>query len=1223
MKSRFLFAILFLFSCLSFSQNIGINYKALIKDSGGNVVANQNITLQFIIYEGVALTNNVYQETHSPMTDANGIVIVNIGEGTTSDVFTNIDWGEDDHYLNVQIDTGSGLTDMGTTQFMAVPYALHANNVAVNTIKIDDLSDGKSDSDGTDVGSSIFLGLNAGLNDDSSNNNNVGIGFHALFSNITGSSNIAMGSNALYSNTTGYKNTATGFQTLYSNTVGISNTATGSGALSNNTSGYANTATGAGALSYNITGNFNTATGIAALINNTTGINNTASGYEALLGNKTGDDNTAIGTHSLSSSESGTQNVAVGVEAGYGNVIGLGNIFIGYQSGYSETGSNRLYVENSNADADNALIYGEFDNDILRANGIFQVGNPSGTGFAFPTLDGSSGQILKTDGNGALSWVNGSSLGAQKINDLTDGKSDNDGSQNGSSLYLGMNAGTNDDSSDNKNVGIGFEALYSNTAGGNNTASGYYSLYNNTFGNDNTANGYRSLYSNTEGINNTSNGSLALYSNTQGNNNTSNGYAALYANTIGNYNTASGYEALYSNTSGMFNTANGAGTLIYNTSGNYNTANGANALLNNSTGINNTASGYGSLTNNTIGTDNTAVGFSSLFSNTSGIKNVAIGFEALYSNTTGPINTAIGYQALYSNISGLRNTATGYKALFNTTTGSGNTAIGTEALINNTSGYSNIAIGYRALNDNTTGNSNVASGVDALYRNSTGINNTANGFSALHENTIGNDNTSIGIYSLFSNTSGEQNVAIGSSAGYSNVGLGNIFMGYRSGFYETGNNKLYIENSNADANNALIYGEFDNDIFRTNGIFQIGNPSSTGFAFPTSDGSASQILQTNGSGSLSWTDFSAPTGLEALDEGNGTGWRLIGSAPANYGNIGEHAVDLSYSSSASSNRGATGSQSVAMGYRTTASGDYSTAIGNSTTAFNYNSIAIGVSAIALAEYSTALGIGTTASGTNAMVMGYFSKADSYNSTAMGCYNIGGGTFDSWVATDPLFEIGNGTDDLARANALTVLKNGKVGIGTNTPTTRLHITGGSDANFGNGSGFLVIGAEDGVNIVIDNNEIIARNNGTTSPLFFQNDGGDVYVGGAVVHSSDRRLKQDIVDLNYGLEEVLKLRPVAYHWKANANALQKELGLIAQEVKPLIGELVGINDQREHTLTLNYEGLIPVLIKAIQEQQEIIEGQKIKIEAQNTEIKSLKSEFEARLKHIEETFNTAQQ
>ena len=74
-------AILSLFSFLSFSQNTGINYKALIKDNGGNVVANQNITIQFQVLEGVGMVN-VYQETHSPMTDANGIVILNIGEGT-------------------------------------------------------------------------------------------------------------------------------------------------------------------------------------------------------------------------------------------------------------------------------------------------------------------------------------------------------------------------------------------------------------------------------------------------------------------------------------------------------------------------------------------------------------------------------------------------------------------------------------------------------------------------------------------------------------------------------------------------------------------------------------------------------------------------------------------------------------------------------------------------------------------------------------------------------------------------------------------------------------------------------------------------------------------------------------------------------------------------------------------------------------------------------------
>lgn len=123
MKTKITFIIL-LMSCFCFAQN-GINYKAVIKDNLGNVVANQNIDIQFKILKGISQTN-VYQETHSPTTDANGMVIVNIGEGTTSDIFTDIDWASDDHFLNVQVDIGSGLVDLGTTQFMGVPYAMTA-----------------------------------------------------------------------------------------------------------------------------------------------------------------------------------------------------------------------------------------------------------------------------------------------------------------------------------------------------------------------------------------------------------------------------------------------------------------------------------------------------------------------------------------------------------------------------------------------------------------------------------------------------------------------------------------------------------------------------------------------------------------------------------------------------------------------------------------------------------------------------------------------------------------------------------------------------------------------------------------------------------------------------------------------------------------------------------------------------------------------------------------
>lgn len=126
MKKLVLIIFLLVFG-IAIAQN-GINYKALIKDANSNVLSSSTVSIQFIIYEGAELTNNVYQESHTTNTNVNGFVIVNIGEGTSSDDFSTIGWGNDEHYLNVQVNIGSGLVDMGTTQFMAVPYALSSGD---------------------------------------------------------------------------------------------------------------------------------------------------------------------------------------------------------------------------------------------------------------------------------------------------------------------------------------------------------------------------------------------------------------------------------------------------------------------------------------------------------------------------------------------------------------------------------------------------------------------------------------------------------------------------------------------------------------------------------------------------------------------------------------------------------------------------------------------------------------------------------------------------------------------------------------------------------------------------------------------------------------------------------------------------------------------------------------------------------------------------------------
>ena len=125
MKKQVLFIWFCLLSVVSIAQTDGFNYKALITDNG-NVFNNQNVTFRFTILQNGSTA--IYQETQNATTDANGIVAVNIGEGTViSGDFSTIDWGAHTHFLKVEIDTGSGYSDFGTSAFKYVPYAKYAD----------------------------------------------------------------------------------------------------------------------------------------------------------------------------------------------------------------------------------------------------------------------------------------------------------------------------------------------------------------------------------------------------------------------------------------------------------------------------------------------------------------------------------------------------------------------------------------------------------------------------------------------------------------------------------------------------------------------------------------------------------------------------------------------------------------------------------------------------------------------------------------------------------------------------------------------------------------------------------------------------------------------------------------------------------------------------------------------------------------------------------------
>jgi hypothetical protein len=104
--------------------------------------------------------------------------------------------------------------------------------------------------------------------------------------------------------------------------------------------------------------------------------------------------------------------------------------------------------------------------------------------------------------------------------------------------------------------------------------------------------------------------------------------------------------------------------------------------------------------------------------------------------------------------------------------------------------------------------------------------------------------------------------------------------------------------------------------------------------------------------------------------------------------------------------------------------------------------------------------------------------------------------------------------------------------------------------------------------------------------------DIYLVNAPNVSSDARLKKNIAGLSYGLDAVLALRPVTYDWKKDI-AAGKQIGLIAQEVEGIIPEIVRAPENEDDMYSMQYDKLVPVLIKAIQEQQARLDAQDVKI------------------------------
>jgi hypothetical protein len=135
-----LFTILFFFvSFIALSQNNGINFQGVGRNSSGAVIASTKISLRFSVIQSSETGTVEYVESKEVTTNAQGIFSVVIGDGTQiskTGNFSDINWKINPKFLKVEMDPagGTSFVAMGTTRLQSVPFAYYANGVNADNV---------------------------------------------------------------------------------------------------------------------------------------------------------------------------------------------------------------------------------------------------------------------------------------------------------------------------------------------------------------------------------------------------------------------------------------------------------------------------------------------------------------------------------------------------------------------------------------------------------------------------------------------------------------------------------------------------------------------------------------------------------------------------------------------------------------------------------------------------------------------------------------------------------------------------------------------------------------------------------------------------------------------------------------------------------------------------------------------------------------------------------